>query len=213
MNGMKFTIELLNLIIKLKRFTYRITVRNLWNLIPHLISCFTPIGFVIALFSGLRLFGAKGFRSLLNPLWMITLSSLIVRRRNNSYLICISPFKNINFFAQDWDSIYIYYHIWISRDYERLTEPKGIVIDCGAHIGLFALRCLKSLNTLQVVAIEPNPTNVYLLYQNLLMNRVVDKCMIIEAALGDAVQPKKELYIHSLSGRSSVLRKPRKVSR
>jgi FkbM family methyltransferase len=104
---------------------------------------------------------------------------------------------------------YIYYHIWISRDYEKFVKPKGVVVDCGAHIGLFTLRCLKSLDAAFVVAIEPNPLNARLLRINLLMNGV-DKFLLIEAAAGSFSSDEVKLFLDDLSSRSSVVRETAK---
>ena len=84
-------------------------------------------------------------------------------------------------------------------------EPKGIVVDCGAHIGLFTLRCLKSLHTTFCIAIEPNPLNARLLRMNLLMNGV-EKFLLIEAATGSSNDGIK-LFLNNLSSRSSIVRK------
>lgn len=168
--------------------------------------CFTPLGWITALFSALQLFGIKGLRSLLNPLWMMTLSNLIIKKVNENLFLIYSPLKGVKFLASDWDAVYIFYHVWLCRDYERFTEPKGVIVDCGAHVGLFTLRCLKKSYTNFVLAIEPNPLNVKLLRTNLSMNRVIDRAIIIEAAAGSS-DGEIKLYLDTLSGRSSVVKK------
>jgi len=133
--------ELTYILTKVKSFTFRLIAKNIQNIIPYLMICFTPLGLVTALFSGLRLFGVKGLRNLLNPLWGITLTNLIIKRVGKHYYLIYSPLKNIKFLAYDWDAVYIFYHLWICRDCERFVKPKGVIVDCGAHIGLFTLRC------------------------------------------------------------------------
>jgi len=196
---------------RVKSFTFRLIAKNIRNIMPYFMVCFTPLGWVTALFSGLRLFGVKGLRNLLNPMWGVTLANLIIRRVGEHHFLAYSPLKNIRFLANDWDAVYIFYHIWICRDYERFVKPKGVIVDCGAHIGLFTLRCLKSLNATFVIAIEPNPLNARLLHMNLLMNGV-DKFLLIEAVAGSSNDEIK-LYLSNLSGRSSVVRKTAKYIR
>jgi FkbM family methyltransferase len=205
---MKIIAKLPYTLTRVKSFTFRLVAKNTRNIMPYLIFCFTPLGWVTALFSGLQLFGVnRGLRNLLNPLWILTLANLIIRRVGHYFLV-YSPLENIKFWANDWDAVYIFYHIWISRDYERFVRPKGVVVDCGAHIGLFTLRCLKSLDATFVVAIEPNPLNARLLHINLLMNGV-DKFLLIEAAAGSSSDEVK-LFLDDLSSRSSVVRKTAK---
>jgi FkbM family methyltransferase len=206
---MKIIAKLTYTLTRVKSFTFRLVAKNTLDVIPYLIVCFTPLGWVIALFSGLQLFGVnKGLRYLLNPLWILTLANLIIRRVGH-YFLAYSPLENIKFWANGWDAVYIFYHIWISRDYEKFVKPKGVVVDCSAHIGLFTLRCLKSLDAAFVVAIEPNPLNARLLRINLLMNGV-DKFLLIEAAAGSFSSDEVKLFLDDLSSRSSVVRETAK---
>jgi hypothetical protein len=94
--------ELTYILTKVKSFTFRLIAKNIRNIIPYLMICFTPLGLVTALFSGLRLFGVKGLRNLLNPLWGITLTNLIIKRVGKHYYLIYSPLKNIKFLAYDW---------------------------------------------------------------------------------------------------------------
>jgi FkbM family methyltransferase len=197
---------------RVKSFTFRLVAKNIRNIMPYLMVCFTPLGWVIALSSGLQLFGVKGVRNLLNnPLWGVTLANLIIRRVSKHYFLVYSPLRNIKFLANNWDAVYIFYHVWICRDYERFVKPKGIIVDCGAHIGLFTLRCLKSLNAAFVIAIEPNPSNARLLRMNLLINGM-DRFLLIEAAAGSSNDEIK-LFLDNLSSRSSVVRETAKYIR
>lgn len=195
----------LTLLTKAKSFTFRLVAKNIRNIMPHLMVCFTPLGWITALFSGLQLFGVKGLRNLLNPLWGVTLANLFIKRAGEHYFLAYSPLKKVSFLANDWDAVYIFYHLWLCRDYERFVKPKGVVVDCGAHIGLFTLKCLKELNTTFVIAVEPNPLNVRLLRMNLLMNKV-GRFKIVEAAAGPSNDEIK-LYLNDLSSRSSVVKK------
>ena len=202
---MNLAAELAYIITRAKSFTFRLVHKNILNVMPHLIALFTPLGWITALLSGLRLFGARGLRNLLNPLWSITLANLVIKKVGENRFLAYSPLKKIKFLADNWDAVYIFYHVWLCRDYERFVKPKGIVVDCGAHIGLFTLRCLKSLHTTFVIAIEPNPLNARLLRANLLMNGA-DRFLIIEAAAGSSNDEVK-LYLNDLSSRSSIVKK------
>jgi predicted neutral ceramidase superfamily lipid hydrolase len=108
---MKIIAKLTYTLTRVKSFTFRLFAKNTLNVIPYLIVCFTPLGWVIALFSGLQLFGVnKGLRYLLNPLWILTLANLIIRRVGH-YFLAYSPLENIKFWANGWDAIYILPHL------------------------------------------------------------------------------------------------------
>ena len=188
------TFRLADLMARAKRFTYR--VRSCM-----LLASFSWIYYIIQC---IRLFGSReAVRYLLNPLWIAILSSLLVKKVNAGFL-CTIPFRKVNFIAPDMDALYnIYIHIWIAQDYDRLAKPQGTVIDVGAHIGLFTLRCLKVYNSPLVVAIEPNPKNVQLLRKNLLLNKVSNNVIVVKAA-ANSKSGKVNLYVADESGRSSL---------
>jgi FkbM family methyltransferase len=60
----------------------------------------------------------------------------------------------------------------------------GRAADVGAHIGSVSVGLLVDNPNLLVVAVEPVPPNVELLRQNLERNGVLDRCEIIQAAVG-----------------------------
>jgi FkbM family methyltransferase len=194
------------IITRAKSFTFRLVAKNIRNIMPHLMVCFTPLGWITALLSASQLFGVRGLRNMLNPLWMVILSNLIIKRVSENHFLAYSPLKKVRFLASGWDAAYIFYHVWLCRDYERFVKPKGVIVDCGAHIGLFTLRCLRNLNATFVLAVEPNPLHTRLLRANLSMNRVVDRFMIVEAAAGPS-NGEIKLYLDNLSSRSSVVKK------
>lgn len=121
------------------------------------------------------------------------------------YFWCISLLNRVRFIASDWSSLYIYFHIWLANDYEKIVKPMNkVVVDVGAHIGLFTLRAIITYKSDLVVAVEPNPENLNLLYANILLNRVKDRVRIVKACAGRS-RGKKKLFISEESGRSSVL--------
>ena len=62
--------------------------------------------------------------------------------------------------------------IFIDEVYDRFYKPRDndIVIDVGAHVGLFSLKVCRSVK--RVIAIEPHPFNYKLLLTNLRLNRI-----------------------------------------
>jgi FkbM family methyltransferase len=61
----------------------------------------------------------------------------------------------------------------------RLRDYRGVVIDGGAHVGLFALRA--SAHCSHVIAIEPHPDNYELLEKNLARNGVRNVSAVCKA--------------------------------
>ncbi len=73
---------------------------------------------------------------------------------------------------QPLDSIYISKEIYIDQGYDRFykLQEDDVVIDVGAHVGVFSLKAAKRART--VVAIEPHPFNYRLLLRNIASNRL-----------------------------------------
>ncbi len=61
------------------------------------------------------------------------------------------------------------YETYVTTVLERELKPDSVFLDIGANMGWFTL--LAAAIAGQVIAIEPNPTNVQLLYRSLLANR------------------------------------------
>jgi FkbM family methyltransferase len=61
----------------------------------------------------------------------------------------------------------------------RLGDFRGVVIDGGAHVGLFALRA--SVHCSRVIAIEPHPYNFEILQKNLARNGVRNVSAVCKA--------------------------------
>jgi FkbM family methyltransferase len=74
-----------------------------------------------------------------------------------------------------------------------LLDPGDIVVDIGAHIGSFAVPIARHVGALgRVLAVEPDPGNVELLYRNLVLNQVdtrVDVAETVAASGGVMVTP------------------------
>ena len=57
-------------------------------------------------------------------------------------------------------------HDWLAEGAPNLTvRPGDIVIDCGAHVGVFTAKAL-AFGAAKVVSVEPNPTNLECLRRN-----------------------------------------------
>lgn len=73
------------------------------------------------------------------------------------------------------------------EDYEMFCRPeKGdVVLDVGAHVGIFSLKAAKSVGSSGlVVAIEPDPVNFRKLVRNIYLNRYQRNVVPLRLALG-----------------------------
>jgi FkbM family methyltransferase len=97
-------------------------------------------------------------------------------------------------------------HVWIWNDYEWVCKPckGGVVIDVGAHVGLFTLKCLKVFKVDKVVAIEPHPANYLLLKRNIYLNRFQDRVLALRVAAGSR-DGYAELYLSKYSHSHSLI--------
>jgi FkbM family methyltransferase len=65
-----------------------------------------------------------------------------------------------------------------------LLVKGDVVIDVGAHIGSFAVPMAGRVGpTGTVVAVEPDPTNIELLFQNIVRNDVADRIVVVPAVI------------------------------
>jgi FkbM family methyltransferase len=60
----------------------------------------------------------------------------------------------------------------------------GTALDIGAYTGGVTVALLADNPALHVVAVEPIPENVVLIYQNLALNGLTDRCTVIAGAVG-----------------------------
>ena len=61
----------------------------------------------------------------------------------------------------------------------------GLVIDIGAHQGIFSIYAAKILHACRVVAIEPEPRNYHKLLANVALNDVGERLLPLNAAIAD----------------------------
>ncbi len=76
-----------------------------------------------------------------------------------------------------------------------------IVLDVGAHIGIYTVHLAKKAK--HVIAVEPEPQNLNLLIKNIKLNNVSSKVTILPVAACD-YDGVAELYLHEASGRHSL---------
>lgn len=89
---------------------------------------------------------------------------------------------------------YVKRELFVDNTYYFETEnPRPLIIDGGAHIGLATLYFKKMFPDARIIAIEPNPTSFKLLEQNVWENNLQDvEC--VNAALIDDDRPFVTLY-------------------
>lgn len=83
----------------------------------------------------------------------------------------------------------------------------GLVIDIGAHIGTFTLRCTIEKHC-TVYAYEPSQLNFDLLATNITLNGVEDRVKIFHEAIGKRYEKRPFYTITNASAGSSFYRKP-----
>jgi len=186
-----------------KVFTYNLALKNLRNSVASILIALFPIGWICFLISVKSLLSdQRNPRFFFNFLSILTLSNLLVKKVGGVFL-CKPILQKIRFYAPDLDVIHIYYHIWIRGDYEKFANPCGIIIDVGAHVGLFALKSAGLMGSLLIIAIEPCPNNSRFFKENLQLNRLEKKVALIEAAAGN-MHGQTRLWISKKSGSHSL---------
>jgi len=76
----------------------------------------------------------------------------------------------------------------------------AVVLDCGAHVGLFTKKAL-SMGARQVVAIEPSPKNLECLRRNLKDDIAQGKVVVVPKGVWDQ---EDELILHTYDGNSAA---------
>lgn len=90
----------------------------------------------------------------------------------------------------------------LGRDYARIPPNPKIVIDIGAHIGLFTLAAIR-VGAKKIYAFEPEASNYEILCHNMKINGYANRVMCINKGVGTPGEAK--LFIHPTnSGGSST---------
>jgi FkbM family methyltransferase len=105
-------------------------------------------------------------------------------------------------------SVWILVEVFEDDVYERMfkVEKGDIVVDVGAHVGMFTVKALKEVGEEGlVIAIEPEERNFELLKRN---TRGYRNVKLVKKAIGDKTG-RAILYISELSGEHSIKRSSR----
>lgn len=76
----------------------------------------------------------------------------------------------------------ILFGIFLRKDYGPLPPPRSLVIDIGAHVGMYSLYASNSKDT-KVFAYEPAPKNFSLLQENIEQNALKDRISVFHLAV------------------------------
>ena len=108
--------------------------------------------------------------------------------------------------ASQVEDLSLFVEIFRDQPYEQFfgVPQGGIVVDIGAHIGIFTIKAAKAAGEKGlVVAIEPEPSNIALLLNNIAVNEITNVIVVAKAASSYKGKPK--LYLsHSSGGHSLV---------
>ena len=94
---------------------------------------------------------------------IIKRSPQILQLRNGIEIEAINPNTIIPIVAE----------IWHNKQYGDLKDIKSdnpVIIDIGAHIGIFSLFALSQVPNATVLSFEPSKSNAYIAYRNIEMN-------------------------------------------
>ena len=74
----------------------------------------------------------------------------------------------------DWSQTVIFEEIFLRSSYDlrKVTFIPNIIIDCGAHIGLFSLLAKSVFPNATVIAYEPNPVNAFFIRNQISKNKI-----------------------------------------
>lgn len=128
----------------------------------------------------------------------LTNHSFSLFSKKEANLLCLT--KDSPFISDMWREI------WELNTYERKfkIEEGSVVIDVGAHIGIFSIKAARESGKKgRVIAIEPHPTTYTLLMANLKRNRcenIIPFRMAASNFKGEA-----ELYLYHHSGGHSLV--------
>lgn len=126
----------------------------------------------------------------------------------NLELAYIIPFRYM--FLTRLGEAYIVESALIWRYYDVTLLDSSVIIDIGAHIGTFTVRaCRKIKGKGLVVAIEPEPSNLWYLVINLSINKCKN-VKIIRAACSDS-DGYDYLYLHGFTGHSIVIHSKERI--
>jgi len=107
-----------------------------------------------------------------------------------------------------WEDYYVDWNIYHEATYNRLFRPQpgNIVVDAGAHIGVYTLKVAKQVgNKGRVISIEPEDENYKLLVKNIKINKY-QNIAPVKIALSD-FEGKANLFLKARSRSHSLNKK------
>ncbi len=130
--------------------------------------------------------------------------------RKKHYILKLRNGKKIKLRNNSSD-IHIFTNIWIVEEYSQIGDKKnGIIVDIGAHIGLFSIYALKC-NPKEIIAFEPIKENYDLFKENILLNEIKNiKCYnvaVSDEKLEVEIYFNKDFAAHSLINKDGYSRK------
>ena len=128
-------------------------------------------------------------------------------RIGNPTLLGFLPDRQIWLFRGGTVDEHLVKDIYLNNVYERLFSPKNgdIVIDAGAHIGVFSLKAAKQVGDKgKVLAFEPEPSNFRFLIRNVKANNL-HNVHAFQVALGET-KSFAPLYLAQQSWANSLCR-------
>jgi FkbM family methyltransferase len=148
-------------------------------------------------------------KNLLNFPHLASLTELLLRRveirsvKRGLYLVKI---KGIGEIFSWYDGIIYFLEIYRDNVYGYFKIRKGdVVIDIGANVGMFTVRAAKAVGERGlVIAVEPHPGNITLLYRNI-KRLNLRNVLVLEKALGSNKR-KAKLFL-ATPGTSSLVEK------
>lgn len=101
----------------------------------------------------------------------------------------------------DWSQTVIFEEVLLRNGYDldKVEFNPEMIIDCGAHIGIFSLLAKSKFPTTPVMAFEPNPQNVSYLRRQIEGNRL--DIRLFDAAVSTKTSEMNFLFHTSHSGR------------
>lgn len=151
---------------------------------------------------------------------------LFLRCTLNMHLINVHSFNRLNqkllfmesiifrdtiYYIADYNSFLILSPLYEHKMFETLVKrvskllnltSEVTMIDIGAHIGKYAVSLAKIFTKIKIIAIEPNPYNIYVLVKNIRVNNLRN-VFPVKVACTD-VDEKQRFYISYKSGTGSL---------
>lgn len=112
--------------------------------------------------------------------------------------------KNFEFFVREKLDLDALLHIFVDEEYalEKIPEPKTI-IDCGSNIGVTVIQFKLFWPNSKVIAIEPDPSNIVALSQNI--KQFGDSVIMVDKAASSSNDEKLNFYISQKGHMSSSI--------